>query len=76
MQFKDLPEDIQKIAADTLKDHLSVINLTKEPKANLENISRNMRDVFVGMYAMTMKSTRNIFKIAALIKDNKTSNTI
>ncbi|ENI2751044.1 hypothetical protein ABXR63_004715, partial [Escherichia coli] len=51
MQFKDLPEDIQKIAADTLKDHLSVINLTKEPKANLENISRNMRDVFVGMYA-------------------------
>ncbi|EPU8619392.1 hypothetical protein ACVZZ3_005346, partial [Escherichia coli] len=51
MQFKDLPEDIQKIAADTLKAHLSVLNLTKEPKANLENISRNVRDVFVGLYA-------------------------
>ncbi|EOK7813371.1 hypothetical protein AB6H37_RS13400 [Escherichia coli] len=51
MQFKDLPEDIQKIAADTLKAHLSVLDLTKEPKANLENISRNVRDVFVGLYA-------------------------
>ncbi|ENY7171679.1 hypothetical protein ACF0I0_005407, partial [Escherichia coli] len=51
MQFKDLPADIQKIAADTLKAHLSVLDLTKEPKANLENISRNVRDVFVGLYA-------------------------
>lgn len=51
MQFKDLPEDIQKIAADTLKAHLSTLDLIKEPKANLENISRNVRDVFVGLYA-------------------------
>lgn len=29
MQFKDLPADIQKIAADTLKAHLSVLDLTK-----------------------------------------------
>lgn len=28
MQFKDLPADIQKIAADTLKAHLSVLDLT------------------------------------------------
>ncbi|HFP0115934.1 TPA: hypothetical protein ACHKFQ_001600 [Escherichia coli] len=51
MQFKDLPEDIQKVAADTLKAHLSVVDLGKEPKANLENISRNLRDIFVGLYA-------------------------
>lgn len=51
MQFKDLPEDIQKVAADTLKAHLSVVDLRKEPKANLENISRNLRDIFVGLYA-------------------------
>ncbi|MCX8400253.1 hypothetical protein OTG64_21165 [Escherichia coli] len=74
MQFKDLPEDIQKIAADTLKAHLSVLDLTKEPKANLENISRNVRDVFVGCMLITMKSTRNIFKMVALINVNKISN--
>ncbi|EES0139174.1 hypothetical protein RNM58_002606 [Escherichia coli] len=80
MQFKDLPEDIQKVAADALKAHLSVVDLRKEPKTNLENISRNLRDIFVGLYAYDNEKHKDHFQNCCLnkgqqnIKHNITEN--
>ncbi|HBA2928794.1 TPA: hypothetical protein J6O35_000022 [Escherichia coli] len=51
MEFKDLPKEIQTIAATTLSDSLVEINPAYIKKETIDNMIRNVRNAFSGLYA-------------------------
>ncbi len=50
MEFKDLPKEIQTIAATTLSDSLVGINPEYIKKETIDNMVRNVRNAFTGLY--------------------------
>lgn len=50
MEFKDLPKEIQTIAATTLGDSLVKIDLAYTKKETIDNMVRNVRNAFSGLY--------------------------
>ena len=50
MEFKDLPKEIQTIAATTLGDSLVKIDPTYTKKETIDNMVRNVRNAFSGLY--------------------------
>ncbi|HCJ5968994.1 TPA: hypothetical protein NU528_002200 [Escherichia coli] len=50
MEFKDLPKEIQTIAATTLSDSLVEIKPESAKKETIDNMVRNVRDAFTGLY--------------------------
>lgn len=50
MEFKDLPKEIQTIAATTLSDSLVEIKPGSAKKETIDNMVRNVRDAFTGLY--------------------------
>ncbi|WP_105461943.1 hypothetical protein [Escherichia coli] len=51
MEFKDLPKEIQTIAATTLSDSLVEINPAYIKKETIDDMVRNVRNAFSGLYA-------------------------
>lgn len=51
MEFKDLPISIQEIAAHTLRQRLKELELESVTKKDTDNIARNVRDAFAGLYS-------------------------
>lgn len=50
MEFKDLPKEIQEIAAHTLRQRLSEAWTESVTKDDIDNMVRNVRDAFTGLY--------------------------
>ncbi|HCU6761980.1 TPA: hypothetical protein OU239_000696 [Escherichia coli] len=50
MEFKDLPKEIQIIAATTLGDSLVKIYPAYTKKETIDNMVRNVRNAFSGLY--------------------------
>lgn len=50
MEFKDLPKEIQTIAATTLSDSLVEIDPASAKKETIDNMVRNVRNAFSGLY--------------------------
>ncbi|HAP0167235.1 TPA: hypothetical protein IRQ26_002829 [Escherichia coli] len=50
MEFKDLPKEIQEIAAHTLRQRLSEAGTESVTKDDIDNMARNVRDAFTGLY--------------------------
>ena len=50
MEFKDLPKEIQTIAATTLGDSLVKIDPAYAKKETIDNMVRNVRNAFSGLY--------------------------
>ncbi len=50
MEFKDLPKEIQTIAATTLGDSLVKIDPACTKKETIDNMVRNVRNAFSGLY--------------------------
>ncbi len=50
MEFKDLPKEIQTIAATTLGDSLVKIDPAYTQKETIDTISGNVRRAFIGLY--------------------------
>ncbi|EYE37599.1 hypothetical protein AB38_1670 [Escherichia coli 1-110-08_S1_C2] len=50
MEFKDLPKEIQTIAATTLGDSLVKIDPAYTKKETIDNMIRNVRNAFSGLY--------------------------
>ncbi|EMX8732502.1 hypothetical protein AAH255_000149 [Escherichia coli] len=53
MEFKDLPPSIQKIAAHTLRQRLTEVELESATKTVINNMTANVRDAFTGLYSCT-----------------------
>ncbi|EGX8240499.1 hypothetical protein JG310_000483 [Salmonella enterica subsp. enterica serovar Reading] len=51
MEFKDLPPEIQTIAAMTLRESLEEITPASAKKDTIDNMVRNVCDAFSGLYA-------------------------
>ncbi|CAM6682963.1 hypothetical protein [Escherichia coli] len=50
MEFKELPKEIQEIAAHALCQRLSEVELESATKKDIDNMARNVRDAFTGLY--------------------------
>ncbi|HDD9007557.1 TPA: hypothetical protein PBP70_004146 [Escherichia coli] len=50
MEFKDLPPSIQEIAAHTLRQRLNEVMAESATKETVDNMARNVRDAFTGLY--------------------------
>ncbi|HAP0161421.1 TPA: hypothetical protein IRR21_000415 [Escherichia coli] len=50
MEFKDLPKEIQEIAAHTLRQRLSEAGTESVTKDDIDNMARNVHDAFTGLY--------------------------
>ncbi|EGI41136.1 conserved hypothetical protein, partial [Escherichia coli TA280] len=59
MEFKDLPKEIQSIAATTLSDSLVEINPAYIKKETIDNLVRNVRDAFTGLYSVSVTNNQN-----------------
>ncbi|EAQ8163044.1 hypothetical protein FTZ77_22625 [Salmonella enterica] len=59
MEFKDLPLSIQEIAAHTLRQHLSEVKAESATKENIDNMARNVRDAFAGLYSVTVTNNHD-----------------
>lgn len=51
MEFKDLPTEIQVIAVHTLRQRLNELELESVTKKDTDNMARNVRDAFTGLYS-------------------------
>ncbi|WP_218076501.1 hypothetical protein [Escherichia coli] len=50
MEFKELPKEIQVIAAHVLRQRLNEVELEAATKKDIDNMARNVRDAFTGLY--------------------------
>ncbi|HDI8662168.1 TPA: hypothetical protein PPE16_003278 [Escherichia coli] len=53
MEFKYLPPSIQEIAAHTLRHRLNELELESVTKKDTDNMARNVRDAFTGLFSDT-----------------------
>ena len=75
MEFKDLPTSIQEIAAHTLRHRLNELALESVTKKDTDNIARNVRDAFTGLYfcASVINTTQIVWQIKLQKRQRKTS---
>ncbi|EFD5425782.1 hypothetical protein [Escherichia coli] len=59
MEFKDLPKEIQIIAATTLGDSLVKIDPAYTKKETIDNMVRNVRNAFSGLYCSDNQKQEN-----------------
>lgn len=59
MEFKDLPKEIQTIAATTLSDSLVEIDPASAKKETIDNMVRNVRSAFTGLYNPDIQKQEN-----------------
>ncbi|HAW2034074.1 TPA: hypothetical protein JLQ40_001830 [Escherichia coli] len=50
MEFKDLPMQFQEMAANIVRSQLATLDLSTVEKEAIDNMVRNVRDAFTGLY--------------------------
>ncbi len=63
MKFKDLPLSIQEIAAQTLRQRLNELALESVTKKDTDNMARNVRDAFIGLYSVSVTNNGILKKL-------------
>ncbi len=74
MEFKDLPKEIQSIAATTLSDSLVEINPAYIKKETIDNLVRNVRDAFTGLYFCASVNKHDSESVAKKIAETTAQN--
>ncbi|END4470489.1 hypothetical protein ABL536_004670 [Salmonella enterica subsp. enterica serovar Bareilly] len=67
MEFKDLPPEIQTIAAMTLRESLEEINPASAKKDTIDNMVRNVCDAFTGLYSVSVTNNQDAEEAAKRI---------
>lgn len=74
MEFKDLPKEIQEIAAHALHQHLHEVELESATKKDIDNIARNVRDAFTGLYFCASVNKHDSESVAKKIAETTAQN--
>ncbi|CAD6110345.1 ybl81 [Escherichia coli] len=74
MEFKDLPHSIQEIAAHTLRQRLNEVALEAETKKDIDNMARNVRDAFTGLYFCVSVNKHDSENVAKKIAETTAQN--
>ncbi len=67
MEFKDLLKEIQEIAAHALHQRLNEVELESATKKYIDNMARNVRDAFTGLYSVSVTNNQNTEETAKRI---------
>lgn len=74
MEFKDLPTSIQEIAAHTLRHRLNELALESVTKKDTDNMARNVRDAFTGLYFCASVNKHDSESVANKIAETTAQN--
>ncbi len=74
MEFKELPHSIQKIAAHALRQRLTEVALESATKKDIDNMARNVRDAFTGLYFCVSVNNHNTENVAKKIAETTAQN--
>ena len=74
MEFKDLPTSIQEIAAHTLRHRLNKLALESVTKKDTDNMARNVRDAFTGLYFCASVNKHDSDSVANKIAETTAQN--
>lgn len=74
MEFKDLSLSIQEIAAHTLRQRLNEVALESVTKKDTDNMARNVRDAFVGLYSCAPVNKHDSESVAKKIAETTAQN--
>ncbi|HAN6894735.1 TPA: hypothetical protein IF258_005021 [Escherichia coli] len=74
MEFKELPKEIQMIAAHTLRQHLTEVELEAATKKDIDNMARNVRDAFTGLYFCASVNKHDSESVAKKIAETTAQN--
>ncbi|OSK93191.1 hypothetical protein [Escherichia coli] len=74
MEFKDLPKEIQEIAAHALHQRLNEVELESATKKDIDNIARNVRDAFTGLYFCASVNKHDSESVAKKIAETTAQN--
>ncbi|EPI9017091.1 hypothetical protein ACTC62_005082, partial [Escherichia coli] len=50
MEFKDLPTPLQEMASNIVRSQLATLDLSTAEKETIDNMVRNVRNAFSGLY--------------------------
>ncbi|HCQ8906471.1 TPA: hypothetical protein OMI49_001847 [Escherichia coli] len=74
MEFKDLPPSIQEIAAHTLRQRLNEVMAESATKETVDNMARNVRDAFTGLYFCVSVNKHDSENVAKKIAETTAQN--
>ncbi len=74
MEFKDLPPSIQEIAAHALRQRLSEVGAESATKETIDNMARNVRDAFTGLYFCASVNKHDSESVANKIAETTVQN--
>lgn len=74
MEFKNLPLSIQEIAAQTLRQRLNELALESVTKKDIDNMARNVRDAFTGLYFCASVNKHDSESVAKKIAETTAQN--
>ncbi|MBB7763831.1 hypothetical protein HEL89_025195 [Escherichia coli] len=74
MEFKDLPKEIQEIAAHALHQRLNKVELESATKKDIDNMARNVRDAFTGLYFCASVNKHDSESVAKKIAETTAQN--
>ena len=74
MEFKDLPKEIQEIAAHALHQRLNEVELESATKKDIDNMARNVRDAFTGLYFCASVNKHDSESVAKKIAETTAQN--
>ncbi|ELR0533950.1 hypothetical protein R3I79_004103 [Escherichia coli] len=55
MELKDLPMQFQEMAANIVRSQLATLDLSTAEKETIDNMVRNVRDAFTGLYSVSVE---------------------
>ncbi|HAM9311690.1 TPA: hypothetical protein IDY36_002928 [Escherichia coli] len=74
MEFKDLPMQFQEMAAHALCQRLSEVELESATKKDIDNMARNVRDAFTGLYFCASVNKHDSDSVAKKIAETTAQN--
>ncbi len=74
MEFKDLPMQFQEMAAHALCQRLSEVELESATKKDIDNMARNVRDAFTGLYFCASVNKHDSDSVANKIAETTAQN--
>ncbi len=74
MEFKDLPKEIQEIAAHALLQRLNEVELESATKKDIDNMARNVCDAFTGLYFCASVNKHDSESVAKKIAETTAQN--
>ncbi|EKP6063110.1 hypothetical protein P3030_003569 [Escherichia coli] len=74
MEFKDLPMPFQEMAANIVRSQLATLDLSTVEKEAIDNMVRNVRDAFTGLYFCASVNKHDSESVANKIAETTAQN--